>query len=81
MICVVIQMFGHVSGGHMNPAVTVGMLFAFQISPLRAILYVIAQCGGGLLGSLILKRYKSTFGSLTNHAPTGSYIAYHVAIQ
>ena len=56
MICVVIQMFGHVSGGHMNPAVTVGMLFAFQISPLRAILYVIAQCGGGLLGSLILKR-------------------------
>ena len=56
MIAVLIQMFGHVSGGHMNPAVSIGMAVAVKISPLRALLYVIFQCGGALLGSLILKR-------------------------
>lgn len=55
MIAVLIQMFGHVSGGHMNPAVSVGMAVALKISPLRAVLYVVAQCGGALLGSLLLK--------------------------
>ena len=56
MIAVLIQMFGHVSGGHMNPAVSIAMAVALNISPLRAILYVIVQCGGAILGSLILKR-------------------------
>ena len=55
MICVLVQMFGHVSGGHINPAVSIAMVVAWKISPLRAILYVIVQCCGGMLGSLILK--------------------------
>ena len=55
MIAICIQMVGHVSGGHMNPAVSIAMAVVFNISPLRAILYVIAQCGGGILGSLLLK--------------------------
>lgn len=55
MIAVLVQMFGHVSGGHMNPAVSIGMAVALKISPLRALLYIIFQCGGAVLGSLILK--------------------------
>lgn len=55
MITVLIQMFGHVSGGHMNPAVSVAMAVALKISPIRAILYTLTQCVGGILGSLILK--------------------------
>lgn len=55
MIAVLIQMIGHVSGGHMNPAVSIAMAVTMNISPLRAILYVIVQCGGAILGSLILK--------------------------
>ncbi|WAR21867.1 AQPA-like protein, partial [Mya arenaria] len=55
MIAVCIQMFGHVSGGHMNPAVSLAMAVAMEISPARAVLYTVAQCCGGMLGSLLLK--------------------------
>ncbi|XP_052773593.1 aquaporin-5-like [Mya arenaria] len=55
MIAVCIQMFGHVSGGHMNPAVSLAMAVAMEISPTRAVLYTVAQCSGGMLGSLLLK--------------------------
>nr|QIE08067.1 aquaporin 1 [Sinonovacula constricta] len=55
MIATLIQMFGHISGAHMNPAVTMAMMVTLSISPLRGILYIIAQCSGGILGSLILK--------------------------
>ena len=43
----------------MNPAVSIAMAVTMNISPLRAILYVIVQCGGAILGSLILKRFVS----------------------
>ncbi|WAR21869.1 AQP2-like protein [Mya arenaria] len=55
MIAVCIQMFGHVSGGHMNPAVSLAMAVSMDISPARALLYTVAQCCGGMLGSLLLK--------------------------
>ncbi|XP_053409128.1 aquaporin AQPAe.a-like isoform X4 [Mercenaria mercenaria] len=55
MIAVCIQMFGHVSGGHMNPAVSLAMAVAMEITPSRAVLYIVAQCVGGILGSLLLK--------------------------
>ncbi|XP_052770365.1 aquaporin FA-CHIP-like [Mya arenaria] len=55
MIAVCIQMIGHVSGGHMNPAVSLAMAVAMEISPARAVLYTVAQCCGGMLGSLLLK--------------------------
>ncbi|XP_052771040.1 aquaporin-1-like [Mya arenaria] len=55
MIAVGIQMIGHVSGGHINPAVSLAMAVARQISPLRAVFYVLAQLSGGMCGSLLLK--------------------------
>ncbi|XP_052773692.1 aquaporin-5-like [Mya arenaria] len=55
MIAVCIQMIGHVSGGHMNPAVSLAMAVVLEISPARAVLYTVAQCCGGMLGSLLLK--------------------------
>ncbi|XP_052762100.1 aquaporin AQPAe.a-like [Mya arenaria] len=55
MITVCIQMVGHVSGGHMNPAVSLAMAVTLNISSIRALLYVIAQCAGAIAGSFILK--------------------------
>lgn len=55
MIAICIQMIGHVSGGHMNPAVSIAMAVAMEISPLRALLYTTGQVVGGILGSLLLK--------------------------
>ena len=46
--------FGHISGAHANPALTLGMLVARRISPLRAFLYVAAQCGGAIAGAALL---------------------------
>ncbi|WAR17101.1 AQP4-like protein, partial [Mya arenaria] len=48
-------MVGHVSGGHMNPAVSLAMAVTLNISSIRALLYVIAQCAGAIAGSFILK--------------------------
>lgn len=39
--------FGHISGVHFNPAVTVGILIAGEMQPVIAILYVVIQLLGG----------------------------------
>ncbi|CAL4072730.1 unnamed protein product [Meganyctiphanes norvegica] len=49
------QAVGHVSGCHINPAVTCGMLVARHISVTKALLYIIVQCLGGVVGAAILK--------------------------
>ena len=49
-----VQCFGHISGGHLNPAISLAMLFTSKISPLRGVVYVIAQCGGGIAGAASL---------------------------
>jgi len=45
---------GHVSGCHVNPAVTVGLLFGRKIGLIKSALYIIAQIIGGILGAGIL---------------------------
>ena len=45
----------HVSGGHVNPAVTFGVLLGGRISFIRAIYYWIAQLLGAIVASLLLK--------------------------
>lgn len=42
---------GHVSGGHFNPAVTIGMIVAGRFDPRNAVGYVGAQIVGGVLGA------------------------------
>ncbi len=43
------------SGGHINPAVTFGLLVANKISLQRAVCYIIAQLLGGLIGVGLVK--------------------------
>ncbi|NXJ30861.1 AQP2 protein, partial [Dicrurus megarhynchus] len=49
-----VQALGHVSGAHINPAVTLGCLLGSQLSLLRALFYVVAQLLGGVVGAAIL---------------------------
>lgn len=43
--------YGHISGTHINPAVTFGVLLAGEIAPGRAVAYWVAQMlGGGIAG-------------------------------
>ena len=43
---------GWVSGGHLNPAVTLGFWAIGDISTKMALLYIVAQCGGCFLGAI-----------------------------
>jgi aquaporin Z len=45
---------GHVSGCHINPAVTVGFLLARQVSVVQAGYYWVAQLAGAVVGGLLL---------------------------
>lgn len=55
IVSIIFQTIGHVSGGHVNPAVTAGLLAAGKITIARGVLYIIAQCMGAVAGSAILK--------------------------
>lgn len=47
-------LIGHISGCHINPAVTIGMLVARKLDAAKAAPYLIAQFVGGLVGAAIL---------------------------
>ncbi|KAJ8920558.1 hypothetical protein NQ315_005427 [Exocentrus adspersus] len=51
----IVQALGHVSGAHINPAVTAGMLATGNIAVIKGVLYIIVQCLGALAGSAVLK--------------------------
>ncbi|MBI5949393.1 MAG: MIP family channel protein [Chloroflexi bacterium] len=45
----------NISGGHINPAVTLAMLVTRNIKPVLGVAYIVAQLAGAALGSLLLK--------------------------
>jgi MIP family channel proteins len=47
--------YGPVSGGHMNPAVTVGVLAAGAMRAGEAAGYIVSQIAGGVIGALLLR--------------------------
>jgi aquaporin Z len=54
-IAVMVSAVGHISGGHFNPAVTVGFLLTRRIKPALAVAYWIAQFGGAALAALLVR--------------------------
>ncbi|KAK2588511.1 hypothetical protein KPH14_001087 [Odynerus spinipes] len=54
VVAAIYLIFGHVSGAHVNPAVSMSFSLCRRISPLRAALYIAAQCGGGIAGAAML---------------------------
>jgi MIP family channel proteins len=51
IVLIIIQGLGHVSGAHINPAVTIGFWAAGRFPARRVLPYVAAQLVGALLGS------------------------------
>jgi aquaporin TIP len=45
---------GHISGGHFNPAVTLGFLVVRRIEPMLAVVYWVAQFLGATIAALLL---------------------------
>ena len=46
---------GPISGGHINPAVTFAMTITGQVTPVRGVMYVVAQLAGACLGAALLR--------------------------
>lgn len=59
-IATLAQCLGHVSGAHLNPAVTLGLLVCCQISALRCIFYILAQMLGAVAASAIVYSFKNS---------------------
>jgi|TARA_B100000963_G_scaffold187748_1_gene163399 aquaporin Z len=53
MLAVMIFALGHISGAHLNPAVTLAVAIRGKIGWLRAALYMVAQVAGAFLGGLV----------------------------
>jgi len=63
----VIVMFGAVSGGHFNPVVTLAAATIKRISPLDAVIYILAQLSGAVLGALLTKSLLEDEGRATHY--------------
>ncbi|KAI4347393.1 hypothetical protein L6164_008209 [Bauhinia variegata] len=61
----------HVSGGHVNPAVTFGALLGGRISVLRAVYYWIAQILGAIVAALLLRLVTAGMRPAAFHAGPG----------
>ena len=55
VIAVMVSSVGHISGGHFNPAVTMGFLVTRRISGALASCYWLVQLGAAALAGLLLK--------------------------
>jgi aquaporin TIP len=54
-IGIMVSNLGHISGGHFNPAITLGFLSTRRITPSRAGLYWVSQFAGATFAALILR--------------------------
>ncbi len=54
VLLTLIYVYGHISGTHINPAVTVGLLVGGHISPVKAGAYIVAQFLGGIVAAYVL---------------------------
>ncbi len=64
VIVVFIYAYGHLSGTHINPAVTLGLLIAGEIEFVAAIGYWVVQFLGGILGAVLLNALLPNPGDL-----------------
>jgi len=54
-IALMVSAFGHISGGHFNPAVTIGIWVTKRINTTEALLYWGAQLLGGTVAAFVLR--------------------------
>ncbi len=71
-IAVMVTATGHISGGHLNPAVTLGLFAAGRVRVTQAIVYIVAQLIGASLAAALLLLVVPTGAPITAQAALGS---------
>jgi MIP family channel proteins len=54
-IAVMVSAVGHISGGHFNPAITLGFLVTGRLHPVLAVVYWVAQFAGAVAAAALLR--------------------------
>jgi aquaporin NIP len=72
VIMAMIYAVGHVSGAHLNPAVTLAFTLTRHFPPGRAVSYVTAQALGAILAAALLRASLGDVGGLGATQPSGS---------
>jgi aquaporin Z len=73
ILMVMVYMGGHISGAHYNPAVTLALVIRKSIGWKQALMYMLFQVSGAILGALTyLALNKKTFAPTPNPAFTSS---------
>lgn len=67
VLFLLVQVLGGVSGAHLNPAVTAAAAMLKRIDPVDAIVYVLAQLSGAVLGALLVKGLLLDEGRAVNY--------------
>jgi MIP family channel proteins len=71
-VTTMIYTFGHISGAHINPAVTLGFAITGRIHWRDAGGYLFAQISGAVVAVQLLKMLFGTIAGLGGHQPSGS---------
>src|SRR6266403_2452623 len=54
-IAIMVSALGHISGGHFNPAVTIGFWVTKRVNTIDTVLYWVAQVAGATAAAFLLK--------------------------
>jgi aquaporin Z len=68
-LMVMVYAGGHISGGHYNPAVTLGILIRGKVQPADVVPYMVAQFAGGGVAALIVSKIFRAGATVTPIAP------------
>jgi aquaporin Z len=72
VVLAMIYAVGDVSGAHLNPAVTLGFFTARRLRARWIVPYIVSQCAGAVLASLVLRFLFPTHTTLGTTLPAGS---------
>jgi len=61
---------GPISGAHFNPAVTIPMMVAREIKPLKAVLYIVSQLVGSILAGFLAAAYPHSSADYAQYGTT-----------
>ena len=67
VLFMIVQVLAGVSGAHVNPAVTLAAWLLKRIEGVDAVVYMLAQFSGGVLGALLVKALLDDEGMATNY--------------
>ena len=72
VLAVFVYLFGHISGTHINPAVTFGLALNGTVKWGQAVYYWLAQFAGGILAAFLLRLVASSVSGLEGGATVGT---------